>query len=455
MNTFRRSLACLSLVGGLLVAIGLVTDARGVEIAVEEGLDLSRRACEDGDRTISRRDYGDKLQGFWLGQCIANWTGLVTEGVKKSAPFFTDKAWGTNQGRDGQTIDFVLVPADEPWGADDDTDIEYLYQHLLTKHRVSVLSAEQIRDGWLAHIGRDEPNYLWVSNEKAFHLMLEGMLPPETGRPRNNPFFDQIDAQLTTEIFGLLAPARPDVALRMAHLPIRTTASRDAEWIAEFYVVMHSLASSVDPRLPIREQVMWLADAARDRLPNESFPAIMFDRIKQEYLANPDKNDWERTRDRLSRRHTGQTVDGYNYRSWFDAGINFGASLISLFYGEGDFRRTVQIGTLAGWDSDNPTATWGGLLGFMIGRDGVERAFPDHALSNRYLISRTRIGFPDHTPDQPGEDTFELMAQRGVRVIDRVVVEEMGGAIDPQRDVWCIPERGVRVERATVMTEGE
>ena len=31
------------------------------------------------DRTISRADYADKLYGFWLGECIANWTGLITE----------------------------------------------------------------------------------------------------------------------------------------------------------------------------------------------------------------------------------------------------------------------------------------------------------------------------------------------------------------------------------------
>jgi hypothetical protein len=191
---------------------------------------------------------------------------------------------------------------------------------------------------------------------------------------------------------------------------------------------------------------MWLADTARQRLPNESFPAKMFDFIKQDYLANPDKNDWERTRDQLYHRHTGQTIDGYNYRSWFDAGINFGASLISLFYGEGDFRRTIQIGTLAGWDSDNPTATWGGLLGFMIGREGVEEAFASTKLSHRYRISRTRIEFPDYTPDQPGEDTFELMAARGVQIIDRVVVEEMGGGIDPKGDVWFIPHSQAKIE---------
>ena len=28
---------------------------------------------------ISRADYPDKLAGFWLGQSLANWTGLVTE----------------------------------------------------------------------------------------------------------------------------------------------------------------------------------------------------------------------------------------------------------------------------------------------------------------------------------------------------------------------------------------
>ena len=29
--------------------------------------------------TVSKSEYSEKLQGFWLGQCIANWTGIVTE----------------------------------------------------------------------------------------------------------------------------------------------------------------------------------------------------------------------------------------------------------------------------------------------------------------------------------------------------------------------------------------
>ena len=421
----------------------LSTDLWGQKVSRDTELDYPSYKPADSDIVISRSDYHEKLEGFWLAECIANWTGLRTEGVKKTAPFYTDADWGTKRGRkkngSPQMIEFVLVEEGSVWGADDDTDIEYIYQSILDTNNASVVTGKMIRDGWLKHIKHQEQNYLWVSNEKALHLMLDGLVPPLTSLPENNPHFDQIDAQLTTEIFGLFAPTRPDVALKMAHMPIRTTAYRDAEWIAEFYVVMHALAPMVDQDLSSHEQVLWLAAQARKRLPHESFAAKMYDFVKAEYDKNKDKDDWESTRDYLNWRHTGQTIDGYNYRSWFDAGINFGASLVSLFYGQGDLKRTIRIGSLCGWDSDNPTATWGGLLGFLIGKDGVQEAFPDTKLSTLYHIGRTRVNFPDRTPNLDGDDSFEQMSTRGIHVIDRVVIEELGGGIDLEKDVWYIP----------------
>ena len=133
-------------------------------------------------------------------------------------------------------------------------------------------------------------------------------------------------------------------------------------------------------------------------------------------------------------------ADGYDMTSrnlycngCFAAGINFAASLVSLLYGEGDLKQTIRIGTLAGWDSDNPTATWGGLIGFMIGKEGVEAAF-GRSFANRFHIHRTRQNFPGE-----GIDTFEQMAQKGLIVTDRVVKEVMGGTIDPKKDTWMIP----------------
>ena len=403
---------------------------------------------------ISRARYVDQLQGFWLGQCIANWTGLITEMDKIEAPFYTDNNWGKPDQpniwghylpNSNKMIDYFFINEGSAWYADDDTDIEYMYQHLLEYHNTTILSAKQIKEGWIKHIysNEDAPkneNYLWVSNETAYYLMMDGMVPPLTSEPVNNPNYSMIDAQLTTEIFGLFAPGRPDVALKLAYLPIRTTAKFDAEWISNFYVSMHSLASSVNDSLSMNEKVLWLSHKARKELPKNSFSAKMYDFIFTSYKNNSDKSNWEKTRDEVYQRYQKNSSDGYSYNRPFDAGINFAASLISLFYGAGDILRTIKIGTLCGWDSDNPTATWGGLLGFMIGKEGIEREFDKNNFSDTYWIHRTRRNFPDHTPNIEGEDTFELMSERGVNIIDRIIVEEMKGKVDHDKGIWYIPK---------------
>ena len=408
------------------------------------------------DLILSRSKYMEQLQGFWLTQCIANWTGLITEMDKIEPPFYTDENWDGPDERNiwgnfisttDTIIEYYFVRNGEAWAADDDTDIEYMYQHLMDVNNVSILTPEQIRDGWLHHIysNEDAPNnenFLWVSNETAYYLMLDGLLPPATSAPDNNSHYEMIDAQLTTEIFGLFAPTRPDIALRMSHMPIRTTANGNAKWAAEFYVVMYSLASYVENELSMKEKVFWLAKQARKRLPDGTPVAGMYDYIKASYDANPDKNDWESTRDSVYERYQVGGGDGYVYNQSFDSGINFAASLVSLFYGEGDLPRTIKIGSLTGWDSDNPTATWGGLLGFMLGKNNVEWAFEKDDLSETYWISRTRRNFPDQTPVMDGEDTFSLMAKRGIYIIDRVVIEELDGGVDLEKDVWYIPDHG-------------
>ena len=179
---------------------------------------------------ISREKYSNQLYGFWLGQSIANWTGLITEmdkigniGDIKTGSFYTREDWGgidlrsiwEDQSIDKSNIriDYSLRSEEEIWGSDDDTDIEYMYQFLLNYFNTSILSPSQIREGWIKHIKAEEENYLWVSNQRAFDLMNQGMLPPETGEPSNNEFYNMIDAQLTTEIFGLFSPTRPDFGI--------------------------------------------------------------------------------------------------------------------------------------------------------------------------------------------------------------------------------------------------
>ena len=404
---------------------------------------------------ISRDQYRDQLYGFWLGECIANWTGLVTEmdkigniGEIKTGDFYTREDWGQpdlpsifaggEPSEISPTIDFVFRDTGEVWGADDDTDIEYMYQHLLYTNQTTMLTPEQIRDGWLKHIKAEEENFLWVSNQKAFDLMQEGLLPPNTGSPEFNENYEMIDAQLTTEIFGLFAPSRPDVALRLAQLPIHTTAAGEAALISEFYVTVHALASSVDTKKEPAQKMEWMATEARKVLPDTSYAAHMFDFVLEKYHSGI---TWEQARDSVYMRYQVKQMDGYDMTSrnlycnaCFAAGINFASSLVSLFYGQGDIVETIKIGALAGWDANNPTATWGGLLGFMLGKEGVEQAF-GRKFSDRFNIHRTRQNFPNN-----GIDTFENMADKGLQIVDRVVSEQMGGKVDLKNGVWIIPQ---------------
>ena len=399
---------------------------------------------------ISRAEYLNKLKGFWLAQCIANWTGLVTENDKignigefRTEDFYTREDWGKKDELNlrgnsvDRNIDFVFEGKDGIWGADDDTDIEYMYQHLVYTNKTSKLSGQQIRDGWLKHIKHEEQNYLWVSNQRALDLMIDGIVPPETSDPENNPDYDMIDAQLTTEVFGFYSPGRPDFAVEMAELPIKTTARFNAEWISKFYVSMYSLAAVSDPNLSIKENLLIIAEKSRNQLPNDSYASKMYDFVKRQYN---DGLPWETIRDSVYVRYQVEQKDGYDITSrnlkcngCFAAGINFAASIISLFAGEGDLKETIKMGSLMGWDSDNPTATWGGLIGFMIGKDGVEKAF-NRTFSEEYNIHRTRQNFPN------GVDSFSNMANLGVYITDRVIQEELEGGIDLDKNIWYIPK---------------
>ena len=432
------------------------------ETIADKNLQYKSYEKQSGDLVISRSDYQEKLYGFWLGQCIANWTGLVTEmdkigniGDVKTGDFYTREDWGKPDQPSiwaegvpsdlSENIDFVFRGEEEVWGADDDTDIEYIWQYLLYTHKKSFLTGDEIREGWLKHIRHEEENYLWVSNQKALDMMLVGAVPPETSDPDltsdsiYDNYYEMIDAQLTTEIFGFFAPARPDIALEMALLPIQTTARENAQWISEFYVIMYSQASAVDQSLSKKDQLMWMAEQAREHLPDDSYSAKMYDFVKSRYMAGV---PWEQARDEVYIRYQLNQEDGYDMTSkniycngCFAGGINYAASIISLFYGKGDIKETIKIGALCGWDSDNPTATWGGLLGFMYGKQGIEKAF-GRTFSDKFNIHRTRQNFPNN-----GMDDFTNMARIGVFIVDRVVQEEMGGGIDLEKDLWYLPRK--------------
>lgn len=410
-------------------------------------------AADQPARLIDKAEYLNRLRGLWLAEVVANWTGLKAEGRCSAPPFLTDADWNTHPFPDapGIRLDFVLNQ--DPWQADDDTDIEAVYLHLLTQHAPAiVLSPTQVRDGWIEHCN----GAIWVSNAAARALMsypgaggqMLGAFPPATAFAQGmvGPHYaDQslmIDAQLTTELLGALAPGMPGVALEMADLPIRTTATGYAAHAAQFYVALYALAPLVDRSLPAEAQALWLVEQARRFIPDASKSADVIDFVVADFLANPDHDDWERTRDGVYERYQlNAAANGFHYRAWYESSVNLATGVIALLYGRMDLPRTIRIGTLSGWDCDNGTATMGGLLGLVLGYDGVVAAFdglwPPGGPADRFWLGRTRSNVPDHLPDDPAaDDALSLMAARCMPIVEHAVLSA-GGLASPTH--WLLP----------------
>ncbi len=404
---------------------------------------LAGVAAAQGARLIDRANYADRLRAMWLGQCIANWTGLRTEGMRQHAPFYTDADWG--HAPDGIGINFVLNQS--PWLADDDTDIEYIYLDALSRNPTwTSFTGQRIADAWVPSVNR----FIWVSNAKARTLMDRGIVPPMTSMTCANDQALMIDAQLTTEFFGALCPGMTDQTLQLADLPIRATAASYAVHASQFYAILYSLATQVDPNLSPAAKMRWLYDEARRYIPDTSKTAEIADFVLADFLANPDINDWESTRDKIAvRLQSNAAAYGYQYRAWYESSVNFASACAGMLYGQGDYKRTVQICTLWGWDSDNATATLGGLMGLMLGYDQLRAQFPGQTFSDRFNIYRTRDNLTDYLPaDAAAEDTLTLMAQRMLPICERMIVQA-GGMVDAQGGTWLLPPpiRGSKTQK--------
>ena len=90
---------------------------------------------------------------------------------------------------------------------------------------------------------------------------------------------------------------------------------------------------------------------------------------------------------------------------------------MALLYGAGDLERTLTIGCLAGWDADNNATTSAGLVGLVVGFQGL----PD-SISNTTDVYYNE----DVTGGLPRYQTVSQIAARTQVLAERAVLEAWG-----------------------------
>lgn len=334
------------------------------------------------EQQLSPELYYDKVRAAWQTILIANYTGLEHEGLYLDEP------------SEETSIELVLL---EQWPTDDDTSVEWVDLHILETYGLHP-TYEQIRDEWVDHLNHD----IWVSTRQARDLMDIGVVPPQTGEARLNPEgVWTIDAQLQTELFGLIAPGLPDVAMNQARYFARVTNSGFAVEASQFYASAYADAFFVF-------HVPTLIERAQSRFPKDSDIAQIVTFVQTCHTNHPD--NWRTCRQMIRDRYDTDPV-------WWGARVNFASAIMALLYGEGDLMETMTIGSLAGWDADNNVTTGAGLLALIVGYDGLPEAF--RSASDTYFNE-------DVTGDLPKTQTVAEIAERTQRLAEQTIIEAGG-----------------------------
>lgn len=284
--------------------------------------------------TLTEDAIRDHIYGGWLGQAA---------GVTLGGPWEFRVPWPAPDIRY-----YDPLPTECP--DQDDLYIE-LVSLLALEAKGPDFTAKDIGALWPEYL---RPEIIWAANRAAFENIRAGILPPDSGHPKWNASWDAIDAQIEADLFGLVAPGMVDVGARAGY-----EASRVTNWGAGSYgaVFVAGCYSAAFVETDIESVV---TRALRTISPKSEYATMVRLMLSWKHSGI----DWQTARERLA----------WLYEPRHDAisaMINSGAVIIALLWGEGDFSRTIQIGTMCGWDSDCNPSTAGGIVGCMIGASRI------------------------------------------------------------------------------------
>lgn len=262
---------------------------------------------------LSHAEYLDRVHAIWLAQMIGQRTGGRFEHKVASVLPVTP---------------ISKLPGYAP--VDDDYYYEMVALRAFEKYGVG-LTVQQLGEQWLENNAGS-----WGSSEQALLALKRGIQPPETGSPRYNKLWWTIGPQFSSDIYGALNPGMPNAAAQLArrlgHINGYAEGTDGAVFVAGMisiaftddnsHDVVREAASLIDPRSPYRQcldLVIRMADAGRPA--EEIFQAV--------------DARW-----------------GIEYPATNNAVVNGGLVATSVWFGDGDFHKTLQLAVHAADFSD-------------------------------------------------------------------------------------------------------
>lgn len=341
--------------------------------------------------TLPKAVLQDKLKGGWAGQLIGCTFGGPTE-FKYNGTMINDYQpipWF--DGYIKQTM--TNIP-----GLYDDIYMDLTFVDVFEKEGLDAPVASHAK----AYANADY--FLWHANQIGRYNILNGILPPQSGHWLNNPQADAIDYQIEADFAGLMSPGMPNTASEISD-KIGHIMNYGDGWYGGVYMgAMYSLAY-------VSKDVNYVVTEALKTIPQQSdFYRCMADVIRW-HKQYP--NDWKQTWFEVQKKWSSDRTcpEGIFATFNIDATVNAAYVIIGLLYGQGDFSKTLEISTRCGQDSDCNPASAGGILGTMLGYEGIP------AYWKMGLKEAEDIDFKYTTMSL--NDTYAISMKHALQVIER------------------------------------
>ena len=329
---------------------------------------------------LSREEYLDRVQAIWTAQMIAQMTGVRFEHQQASTLPGTP---------------LTHLPGYAP--VDDDYYYEMVAVRAFEKYGIG-LTVEQLGQQWLENNAGS-----WGSSEQALLLLKRGVKAPDTGHPRYNKLWWTIGPQFSSDVYGALAPGMPNVAAALArnlgHINGYAEGTDGAVFVSgmisvafvekDTHAIVRKAASLIHPDSPYRQCLdMVITMAESGRTAEQIFRAV--------------DERW-----------------GIEYPATNNAVVNGGIVATSVWFGDGDFGKTLQLAVHAAdfADTDCNSANSESVVAAMHGM----KALPSEPVSELHdRIQGKEMGPLQLTP--PVDESISELARRTVQIGEAILV---------------------------------
>lgn len=305
-----------------------------------------------GKIKMTKAELRDRIKGGWAGQVIGCTYGGPTEFryLSRIIPDSVQLTWND------QSVKFFF---DNYPGLYDDIYMDLTFVDVFDKEGLDAPASSH------ATAFANADYMLWHANQAARYNILNGIMPPESGHWKYNMHVDDIDFQIEADFAGLMSPGMVNAATLFCDRVGHIMNYGDGYYGGVYIAAMYSLAF-------ISDDLDFIIKEGLKAIPAESNYYKAMQDVIGFHEQYPD--DWKKAWQAIEDSQWANDLhcpDGIGSPFNIDASVNSAYVLLGLLYGEGDLKKTMEISTRAGQDSDCNPASAAGILCTMKGYDKI------------------------------------------------------------------------------------